>query len=85
MSEHIVNSLNPRTPSSETVLESLHSDPVPGQAPIPSDPPVPGEPPVPTDPPIIPPTVRHDFEQPADNRPLASDIPGKGLTSFLDE
>jgi hypothetical protein len=56
MTEHIVNSLNPRSPNSDTVVQNMHRDPEPGQTPLPGDPPVPGEPPVPTDPPVVPPS-----------------------------
>jgi hypothetical protein len=47
------NTLNPRSPSSATVVEDAleaaqsasHREPAPGEPPLPEDPPIPGDPP----------------------------------------
>jgi hypothetical protein len=43
------NTLNPRSPSSATIvedaLEAAHREPAPGEPPLPEEPPIPGDPP----------------------------------------
>jgi hypothetical protein len=91
MTDHIVNSLNPRSPASDNILETLHRDPGPDDVPLPDEPPMPGEPPVPSDPPVVPPSpvaapaTGPKFEQPAGNRIMPSDDPTRGLNSYMDE